>query len=802
MSAAERTGAGTGAGTGPDGRRDRRGRRTEPRGPRRRPGSALRRGWRSPVATGVVALATIVSVGALSGVLASGAWRWHVVVAVLGTAAVVAGARALTRSVVLPTLVGLVVAAYAILARYATPPGESWLIPDRDTLSWAEQLIRQAATLIETSVVPMTVWPPVELVVVSAAVLVFLAADMLAVGTGVPALSGIALLAVWTPGVIIGFPGSTWAVAGTGFCYLLLLALGHAPSVRGLTTRRAGAVLGGSAALVAVTLAAGPVVAAVPVWSWADLPEIGTGAVGPVRLSDDLDLRDSLRAQSSQVVLSYTVDPYRPGDSDEDRPAATAGLVGPLRSFTLRDFDGRSWERDADSALGEWDADTLLTSDPGLLGTTPDADRGTLVQVDVEVGALREQRLPVSTFPRTVAIGGTWQYDSLRDEVVGRGRTDTGSTYSMIVQVPELTPELLRSAEGDLPDEVEGYLAVPDTEHGEDVRALAEQLTAGATTAYDRAMALQTYFRSGTEFRYDTAVAAAETDDAVWDFLESRRGYCVQFATSMTVMARMVGIPARLGVGFLPGSISADGTYRVTGSDAHAWPELYFPGTGWVRFEPTPAVQTGPPPSWSNPYRAAQPGATPTPQAQQPSAAPSTTAGSTPSTTAGTTPGAPGAGTGSTSGPLFAVVALATLAAGIGLVVVLRRRPAAALTPETAWRRLRNRLRRADVTWSDAHTPRQAAALVRQQVRAARGTPLGTEADAALTALARAVEGARYAPRPQEITPEDLQKWVGAVLGDVSGSNRRAPAAGSGGGDRAGQGDGGQDGVAPQASPA
>jgi transglutaminase-like putative cysteine protease len=756
----------------------RRGRRRSAPSGRRRPVSALRRGWRSPVATGIVALATIVSTGALT--------------AVLGTAAVVAGVRAFTRSVVLPTLVGLVVATYAILARYATPSGSSWLIPDGDTLSWAEQLIRQAATLIETSVVPMTVWPPVELVMVSAAVLVFLAADMLAVGTGVPALSGIALLAVWTPGVIIGFPGSTWAVAGTGFLYLVLLALGHAPAARSLTSRRTAAVLGGSAALVAVTLAAGPVVAAVPVWSWVDLPEVGTGAVGPVRLSDDLDLRDSLRAQSSQVVLSYGVDPYLTGDEDpdEDRPAATAGLVGPLRSFTLRDFDGRAWERDTDSALGEWDADTLLTSDPGLLGTTPDPDQGTLVEVDVEVGALREQRLPVSTFPRTVDIDGTWQYDSLRDEVVGRGRTDTGSTYRMIVQVPDLTPELLRSAEGDLPDEVEPYLTVPDTEHGDDVRALAEQLTAGATTAYDRAMALQTYFRSGTEFRYDTSVPAAQTDDAVWDFLESRRGYCVQFATSMTVMARMVGIPARLGVGFLPGSISSDGTYQVTGADAHAWPELYFPGTGWVRFEPTPAVQTGPPPSWSNPFRA-DPGASPTTEAQQPTTAPSSTPGATPTTGAGTTPDAPGTVGGTGSGPWIAVGVALLVAAALGLLV-LRRRPATALTPETAWRRLRSRLRRADITWSDAHTPRQAAALVRQQVRTARGTPLGATADAALTALAAAVEGARYAPRPAPVDAEVLQRWVGEVLTDVSGSSRRAPAA-SAAGRGGGAGSGGDD---------
>ncbi|NKY08781.1 transglutaminase domain-containing protein, partial [Cellulomonas hominis] len=352
-----------------------------------------------------------------------------------------------------------------------------------------------------------------------------------------------------------------------------------------------------------------------------------TGAVGPVRLADDLDLRDSLRDQSSQVVLRYTVESV---DEDAEGPTATAGLVGPLRSFTLRDFDGRSWQRDPGADLTDWDRGGLLASTPGLVGATPDASRGTLTAVDVQVGALREQRLPVSTFPRTVDIDGRWSYDPARDEVVGQDRTDVDTRYSMIVEVPDLEPDLLRSTSGEVPDDVTGYLDVPGTEHEQDLRDLAAEITAGATTTYDRALALQSYFRDGTQFRYDTSVEAGESDDAVWDFLESRRGYCVQFATAMTVLARTLDIPARLGVGFLPGELGSDRVYRVTGADAHAWPELYFPGTGWVRFEPTPAVQTGPPPSWSNPFRAAGPSASPSATAQQPGAAPSTSSTSAP----------------------------------------------------------------------------------------------------------------------------------------------------------------------------
>lgn len=732
-------------------------------------GTSLRRGWRSPVATAVVAAATCTALGALSGLLAGGTWALRACLAVAATALVVLGARALTRSTWIPSTIGLLVAAYALLAVYATPPGANPLLVGPATLDRAGQLAQQAAQLIETSVVPMPVWPPVEMLIVGAAVLVFLAADLLAVGCGMPALTGLAYVAVWTPAVVLGFPGSAWALAGTGFLYLVLLALAQPPVGRERGVRRAGVVAAGAAGLVVVTLAAGPVVAAVPAWSWLDLPDVGTGAVGPVRLADDLDLRDSLRDQSSQVVLRYTVESV---DEDAEGPTATAGLVGPLRSFTLRDFDGRSWQRDPGADLTDWDRGGLLASTPGLVGATPDASRGTLTAVDVQVGALREQRLPVSTFPRTVDIDGRWSYDPARDEVVGQDRTDVDTRYSMIVEVPDLEPDLLRSTSGEVPDDVTGYLEVPGTEHEQDLRDLAAEITAGATTTYDRALALQSYFRDGTQFRYDTSVEAGESDDAVWDFLESRRGYCVQFATAMTVLARTLDIPARLGVGFLPGELGSDRVYRVTGADAHAWPELYFPGTGWVRFEPTPAVQTGPPPSWSNPFRAAGPSASPSATAQQPGAAPSTSSTSAPGSTGGGLPG--GTLTDESRAPLVALVGLVLVAAltVAGIALHRRRRPRTGLTPEAAWPRLRDRLRRAGIVWSDAHTPRQAAAAVRDQVRNRRGRPLSGDADRALTALAAAVEQDRYAPAPTPHDPAELQAWIGAVLTDVSATPR------------------------------
>jgi hypothetical protein len=89
--------------------------------------------------------------------------------------------------------------------------------------------------------------------------------------------------------------------------------------------------------------------------------------------------------------------------------------------------------------------------------------------------------------------------------------------------------------------------------------------------------------------------------DAVEAFLTDRRGYCVQFASTMALMARALDIPARVAVGFLPGEQVQPGMYEIRADDAHAWPELYFEGVGWVRFEPTPSSRTGLPPSWAVP---------------------------------------------------------------------------------------------------------------------------------------------------------------------------------------------------------
>ena len=199
----------------------------------------------------------------------------------------------------------------------------------------------------------------------------------------------------------------------------------------------------------------------------------------------------------------------------------------------------------------------------------------------------------MSTFPRTVDVSGGWEYDAARDEVVGRRGTFDGMTYAMQVEIPSLTKDDLADAEVGDPDDDGASLEVPQTSpHAGRRRPGARDHRRRRRPRTSRRWRSR---RSSAPRRTSPTTPAwhpSRSDDAVWDFLQSTRGYCVQFATSMAIMARTLDIPARVAVGFLPGESDRNGSYVVTGQRSHAWPELYFEGYGWVRFEPTPAVQT------------------------------------------------------------------------------------------------------------------------------------------------------------------------------------------------------------------
>lgn len=714
------------------------------------------RGLRTWVAGGLCALTVCASLGSLTELISPGRWLPVAAISVVVLAAVLAGVRAVTRSWWVPTFVGLVAVGFGVLAAYASPPGRFQALPSTGSLARLGDAIRAGLAYTDVSRPPVDPTAPLELLVVGGALLALLVVEHLALGLAVPAWSGLVLLALWTPAIVLGHGAGGWAFAGTGAAYVLLLALTTAPPPRsggargrGDGTRRAGAALAGAATVTVAAIVLGPVAGAAPGWSTIRLPALGSASAGSLRLAQDLNIRESLGARSNEVELVYRADPVP---------------VGPLRVFTLRDFDGENWSRDSRARSLAQD-DALLWPARDLANRPAGEAEPTQSDVRVRIEGLREQRLPVPVMPRTVDANGRWSYDADRDEVVRVGVTRPGMVYSLRVELLELTAAGLRESGADYPTDMAQYLVVPRTSRTGDVGAAAAEVTSDATTRYDKALALQSYLRSPQNFTYSTEVPAGRTDDAIWDFLRSRRGYCVQFATAMTVMARTLGIPARLAVGFLPGSIDNTGARVVTGRDSHAWPELYFPRAGWVRFEPTPAVQSGALPRWADPTAGSGPVPAQEPNPEGLGAVPSAVPTQVPQ--AGPATPADGSNLRLTIG-VGSAVAILLLAATLWFVRRQRSTRAVGLSSELAWAHLRARLGAAGITWGDSRTPQQVVTLVAADLMRRNGAPMRTEAETALRELALAVQEDRYAPNPRTWAHGELDHRVGVVLREIT----------------------------------
>ena len=168
-------------------------------------------------------------------------------------------------------------------------------------------------------------------------------------------------------------------------------------------------------------------------------------------------------------------------------------------------------------------------------------------------------------------------------------RVSDGLAYTVTSQIPRFTGDSLRAlAAANSTQTVDArYLDLP-SDYSPLARQTAEQVTAGMTSPYDKALALQNYFRDN--FTYDIDVAKGHDIRRLEDFLTVQRGYCEQFAGTYASMARAIGLPARVATGFTPGDPDPENPnrYIVRGKHAHAWPEVFIPGAGWVAFEPTP----------------------------------------------------------------------------------------------------------------------------------------------------------------------------------------------------------------------
>jgi transglutaminase-like putative cysteine protease len=269
------------------------------------------------------------------------------------------------------------------------------------------------------------------------------------------------------------------------------------------------------------------------------------------------------------------------------------------RGIALTNFDGRRWyssdkTRDAISpATSGW----VYFSDP--------KGPQNISVLDFHFKVMMQPMASDALFAPANLVGlrGNFLADSSNYQIfLRRGyltRDSTGSVYNPFhnysqiqyegeSRLPVLDRVKARTAGEVYPDEIrESYLQLP-RELDPRIPDLARRSTASANNAYDKAMAMEAYLRRN--YRYTLNLTGSPSRDPLAHFLfESRAGHCEYFASAMAVMLRTIGIPSREVNGFLPGEYNdLGGDYIVRASDAHSWVEAYFPGSGWITFDPTP----------------------------------------------------------------------------------------------------------------------------------------------------------------------------------------------------------------------
>ncbi|MEP7201864.1 MAG: DUF3488 and transglutaminase-like domain-containing protein [Ilumatobacteraceae bacterium] len=238
----------------------------------------------------------------------------------------------------------------------------------------------------------------------------------------------------------------------------------------------------------------------------------------------------------------------------------------------LGKFDGTRW-----TTLPE---DTRVAD--GILSEPPANSEFVVQQITI-----RKLGGPLAPAART-PTSASWQGRSLE------WANDAGALYVQDGLQPnyryQVTSAINDPTEGELRETSvdqapnPAYYDVPNLP--DEVENLALQVTAQATTPFDKARALQDFFQS--QFEYSITVQRGHSNDAMLNFLSIRKGYCEQFSGTFAAMARFVGLPTRVMVGFTWGQLRSDGLYHVAGRHAHAWDEVWFDGYGWQAFDPTP----------------------------------------------------------------------------------------------------------------------------------------------------------------------------------------------------------------------
>ncbi|MGO3023965.1 MAG: transglutaminaseTgpA domain-containing protein, partial [Brevibacterium sp.] len=529
-------------------------------------------GWLEAI---VVFVAMTLTAFAVSAVFRDFAWLPPVLVAV----AVVVIVGAVFRTV--PTLrsTGTAVIAQCVaglIAVFVVCAGDSLLlgfIPTGGSFGAVIDLLSEGVSDLYATAPPAATTPGFIAMLTIAFTLITILIDGLVSDLRAPKVGGVLLLVLWMiPVYFAAQEVKWWHVVAILAAFLLLMLSPYLPATRwrgGMTAIIAGAV--------ALAIGIGLPVLLPPVPT---LPDRASKGQGDLTVTNPfLNLRQNLGDRDDATLFSYQT-------TDED--------ADPIRLTSIDDFDGENW------APSPFSLDPFAIASDGMPWPAgmPRDENFTEETINVAVGDNYDQQyLPSPYAPQQPKdLDRRWIFDEKTLTIVGNGEKTGGLQYSMDYLSPNPDVEDLRSATPVSESDFETELAVPDS-LPPSVKETAERVTADAEDQWEAAVLLQAYFRGG-DFEYSLDAPERASGDAISDFLAEKQGYCVQFSSAMTIMARTMGIPARIGVGYAGGDESENGT-EVSMQDSHAWPELYFEGAGWVRFEPTPGGPAGDPPKWT-----------------------------------------------------------------------------------------------------------------------------------------------------------------------------------------------------------
>jgi hypothetical protein len=256
------------------------------------------------------------------------------------------------------------------------------------------------------------------------------------------------------------------------------------------------------------------------------------------------------------------------GDLDREMFSARSPLRLNWRLTALDEFDGTMWN--------------AKFNPQGLTGGTTVPVTADDIAVELSITGLDKIWVPTAgrfkSIASPVVVSGSRELGAV---IVGQGVDVAGLTYTVYTDPRPPAVDVLEAAPAALPAGSPNSTALPDGLPAI-VRTEAQAVAGNAPNRYRAVKALQEHLRSG-DFVYDAPVGTG-----IEDFLRHRRGKAEQFASAYAAMARSLGIPARVVIGFLPGVPEADGRFHVYERQRHSWAEVWFEGVGWVGFDPTP----------------------------------------------------------------------------------------------------------------------------------------------------------------------------------------------------------------------